>query len=283
MRKQKLPFLACVGLLAGCLTLAACGSGDSAIPQTNESVQPLQTLRVGYFESAPGSFTASSGELSGWEVELINEAARNLGLNAEFVAMQFSEIIPEVESGNVDLGVASIFDTPERQVQVDFVNYFQGGTAWAALTSTIQAPFDPCGWSVAGIKGTAQLAQFLPSVSTQCLTQGKDPITILTVDNVLNAVDLVRLGEVDAFVADSPVVAYAVQSSGGQLAQAGVVEEIQLYGMAVSKDNPSLSADLTQAFANLMSDGWYERLLGKWGVEDGIVANFGINGGGAGD
>jgi ABC-type amino acid transport substrate-binding protein len=51
----------------------------------------------------------------------------------------------------------------------------------------------------------------------------------------------------------------------------------------VSKDNPSLSADLTQAFANLMSDGWYERLLGKWGVEDGIVANFGINGGGAGD
>ncbi len=90
-----------------------------------------------------------------------------------------------------------------------------------------------------------------------------------------------RSGGADAVSADFPVAAYAVKTSGGgkDFQIVGGQVEAAPYGIAVAKSNTQLRDALQAALNAVIKSGEYEKILQKWGAQDGAVKESVINGG----
>src|SRR6266540_2238599 len=78
-------------------------------------------------------------------------------------------------------------------------------------------------------------------------------------------------------VAVSPVVAYAVKQTNGQLELLGDIYDSAPYGYVVKKDQTDFAQALSGAVAALISDGTYKQILSKWGVDAGAISSSAVN------
>ena len=78
-------------------------------------------------------------------------------------------------------------------------------------------------------------------------------------------------GKADAMLADSPVVAYAVEQSKGKLEPLGDIYDSAPYGYVLPKDGKAMGEAIVAALKSLKSDGGYEEALKGWGVESGAI------------
>jgi len=294
MRRSKLMVSV---LSAGLMVLAGCGSesldtgekkgGDvkvsvdkAAADLVPQAIKDKGTLTIGTDASyAPSEFLAGDGEtIEGFDIDVFKAVAGVLGLKVDFKPASFDTIITGVTSGKYDAGVSSFTINDERKKQVNMVSYFSAGTQWAAPSGK-GGDIDtdkPCGLSVAVQKGTVQQEEDLPAKEKACKTAGK-PIKVLVYDKQDQATAAVANGKADAMLADSPVVAYAVEQSKGKLEAAGDIYDAAPYGYVVAKKNTDLADAFVKALEKLKEDGGYEKALKDWGVEAGAIDTFAVN------
>ncbi|WP_022911063.1 ABC transporter substrate-binding protein [Aestuariimicrobium kwangyangense] len=298
-----------VGLLS--LTLTACGStqlpggepssaastGSSASASASASSKPITgtlddalaakvpaaikqkgTLIDGSDASyAPNEFMDTDGKtIIGMDVDLMNAVATTLGLKVQYNNAGFDTIILGVTSGKYDIAVSSFTINDQRKKQVSMVQYFNAGTSWAAKPGSNLNPDDMCGKTVAVQKGTVQVDD-IQARDKACTGAGKPKITIVVEGEQSKATADVISGKADAMLADSPVVAYAIGQTNGQLEQVGTMYDAAPYGIVVSKQNAEFAAVIGEALAKLKADGTYEAILSKWNNSDGAVAEFPVN------
>lgn len=226
---------------------------------------------------APAEFKDSSGELVGFDIDLMKAIGDVLGLTVEFSEMDFAKIIPAVQGGTVDVGASAFTDTREREQIVDFVTYYSAGTMWGRRTGTSITPDSACGTTVAVQATTYQDTDELPARSQACTAAGRPAINIVGFDSQDQASNAVTVGQADAFSADSPVTAYAIKRSDGRLEMAGSMFDAAPYGWAIAKGSV-LGEALKQALQRLIDSGEYTRILSDWGVEVGAITAPVING-----
>ena len=92
-----------------------------------------------------------------------------------------------------------------------------------------------------------------------------------------DATTAVVSGKDDAMLADSPVVAYAVKQTGGQLEVVGDSYDDAPYGIAVPKDDPDFATAVQGALQGLMDGDRYVEILDEWGVSDGAIDDPQVN------
>jgi polar amino acid transport system substrate-binding protein len=297
---------AAVALAAG---LAACGSGSSGDITTTPSsgsagasasasssaggadaalaalvpdaVKSDGTLTIGTDSTyAPSEFLDTDGKtVKGFDVDLFNAVAAKLGLKTEWVSAPFDNIIPSVTtSGKYDIGVSSFTINADRVKQADMVSYFSAGTLWATAAGNPQkiAVDDACGKKVAVQKGTVQ-ADDVAARSKKCTDAGKAAITVDIYQGQDMATAAVVSGKDDAMLADSPVVAYAVQQTAGKLALLGDVYDSAPYGYVIKKGQGDFGKALVGALEAVKADGTYKAVLDKWAVPQGAVDTFAVN------
>jgi polar amino acid transport system substrate-binding protein len=137
--------------IAGCLFMvaamtlpAACGSpttpATSPVPKASfdqalhdrlpHPVKNRGVLRVGTEASyAPmESFGPDGRTIIGAEPDLGVEIGRVLGVHLKFVDTGFTNLVPKVTHGDLDLAMSAMTDTAERSRITDFVDYFSAGT-----------------------------------------------------------------------------------------------------------------------------------------------------------
>lgn len=260
-------------------------STSSAIAMTSTagaSQLPASVKKNGYITVGvdatyrPNEFKNAKGNPIGWEVELVNAVAADLGIKVRYVVSTFDSILPAIKGGKYDAGISSFTDTKEREVQVDFANYFTAGTQWATQKGKTVDPMNACGLTVAAQTGATQVDD-LKKKSADCVKAGKKAITLLSYDTQEAATAAVALGRAKAFAADSPVTADAVTQSKGKLALSGAIYGAAPYGMPTAKGSTLVKA-LSIAFNDLYKSGTYKSILKKWGVQAGAVSTFGVNG-----
>jgi serine/threonine protein kinase len=243
-----------------------------------EAIRASGTLVVGTNPPyEPSEFRDAEGNLTGFDVDLMNAIARTLNLTVEYRETAFESIIPSVQNKVFDVGMSSFFDTKEREQLVDFVTYFQAGTQWAQRPGTPVNPNNACGAKVGVASRSMQDVEELPKKSKACVATGAPPITkvdYISQDDVTKA--LVN-GDVDAMSADSPVTGDAIKHSDGALEAAGGIFDASPYGWPVAKGSP-LTESLRQALMHLIATGEYQRIMSKWGVEVGMISTPAING-----
>lgn len=86
-----------------------------------ERIRARGTLRVGYErDRLPFVFRNESGELVGFDVEMMHALARDLGVGLEFVTLGADRAVAELDRGGVDVVIGGWAVTPERLLQARF-------------------------------------------------------------------------------------------------------------------------------------------------------------------
>jgi polar amino acid transport system substrate-binding protein len=279
------------------VSLAACGeeSGSgtdsgSGAPAPSSSVDSALAAKVPADIKAAGKLTIGTDStyapneyldtdgttIIGFDVDLFNAVAGKLGLTTEWESAKFDAIIPGVGSGKYNVGVSSFTINKEREQQATMVSYFSAGTQWAAKTGATINPDDACGKKVAVQTGTVQVDD-VTARSKKCTDAGKAKITIDQYQAQSDATNAVVSGKDDAMLADSPVCAYAVKQTNGQLALVGDIYDSAPYGYVLPKDQADFGDAIKQAVAALIADGTYKSILSKWGVEAGAITDPAVN------
>jgi ABC-type amino acid transport substrate-binding protein/predicted Ser/Thr protein kinase len=226
---------------------------------------------------APNEFKSSSGEIVGFDVDLMNAVAKTLGLTPDYRETAFESIMPSVSGGDFNVGMSSFTDTKEREANVDFVTYFQAGTLWAQRTGSSVDPDAACGLKIGVTYASIQETEEVPAKSDQCVAAGVSPIDKVVYTRQDDLTAALIAGEVEAMAADSPVTGFAVKLSGGQLAPAGEIFDTAPYGWPVAKGS-GLAESLRRALEHLIQTGEYRTIATMWGVEAGMITSPVING-----
>ncbi|MCT1696023.1 ABC transporter substrate-binding protein [Corynebacterium sanguinis] len=275
-------------LLTSCVTNTEGGNPEGwepveveAVPEiaamVPESVAADGKLSVGTNPPfAPFEFKDSTGNLIGVELDLGQALAQVMGLEFDPQEMDFSMILPAVQAGSLDAGMSGFTDTEERRESYDFVNFLYAGIQWAQQPGNDVDPSNPCGLTVAVQRTTVSETDDVRPKSDACVTEGDDPITILSFDTSDNAALAALTGRADAFSADSPVTAWAVERSDGDLELVGDMFDAAPYGIAVNKGS-ELGPALAAAMQHLIDTGEYARILGQWNIDSGLLDEALIN------
>jgi len=277
-------------------SMAACGSetddsGGGAAPVTSASadagladkvpadIKSAGKLLVGTDSTyAPSEYLDADGKtVIGFDVDLFNAVGAKLGLKTEWQSATFDSIIPGVSSKKYNVGVSSFTVNKDRLKEATMVSYFSAGTQWAAKTGATVNADDACGKKIAVQTGTVQLDD-LTARSKKCTEGGKAKITIDQYQAQSDATNAVVTGKDEAMLADSPVCAYAVKQTNGQLALVGEIYDSAPYGYVLPKDQAdTMGAAIQGALKALITDGTYKTILTKWGVEAGGITDPAVN------
>lgn len=283
-------------VLVGALLLSGCGSssssssaalaaptstGSAASALVPSSIKTLGTITIGSDASyAPNEFIGTDGTtVEGMDVDLGNAIAKELGLTAKFVNSPFDSIIPALQSGKYQLGISSFTDNKQREQVVDFVTYFTAGTTWAVQSGNPKKVNidNACGLKIAVQTGTVEVDD-INARSAACTKAGKPAINIEKYQLQTDATTAVVSGKDVAMLADSPITGYAVSQSGGKLELLGKSYGDAPYGIAVPKTSGTFKDAILAALKTLISNGTYNTILTKWGVQSGAIATPVING-----
>jgi polar amino acid transport system substrate-binding protein len=226
---------------------------------------------------APNEFLDTDGKtVIGFDVDLFKAVAQKFGLTTEWQPATFDSIIPGVGSAKYNVGVSSFTINPERLKQVTMVSYFSAGTQWAAKTGATVNADDACGKKIAVQTATVQVDD-LTARSKKCTDAGKAKITIDQYQKQSDATNAVVTGKDEAMLADSPVCAYAVKQTNGQLALLGDIYDSAPYGYVLAKDQAEFGGAIAQAVQQMIADGSYKAILAKWGVDAGAITTPAVN------
>ena len=255
--------------------VASASADDSLSAKVPADIKSAGKLIIGTDSSyAPSEFLDADGKtVIGFDVDLFNQVAQKLGLTTEWQSATFDSIIPGVSSGKYNVGVSSFTINKDREKEATMVSYFSAGTQWAAKTGSTITPDTACGKKIAVQTGTVQVDD-ITAKNKKC---GASKITVDQYQKQSDATNAVVTGKDDAMLADSPVSAYAVKQTNGQLALIGEIYDSAPYGYVVGKDKTDLADALNSALQALIADGTYKSVLDKWGVSAGAITAPAVN------
>ena len=284
---------ALVAVLAGC---GAGGDGGGSAPAPAESAAPTaiptaardDALAAQVPESVsadgkivfgtdasypPNEFTAPDGTtIVGMDVEIGTAIAQKLGLAADWQNSAFPGIIPGIEGARYELGMSSFTINDERVQTVDMVSYFSAGTSLAVRAGNPDGvtPDNLCGKAVGVQAGTVQVED-IAARNQACTSAGQPAIQITELQQQTDVTLALTANRIVAFLADSPVVAYAVQTTEGAVEAVGEPYDTAPYGIALAKNQGQFAEAVRGAVQSLIDDGTYAAILEKWNVSNGAI------------
>lgn len=253
-----------LGLLL--LVLVVLPAGPAAAAQDD---RPL--VRVGTEGTYPPfSFHDSdTGDLTGYDVEVIKAVAKQAGWRLQFVETTFDAIFAALDSGRIDVVANQVTDNPEREARYglsDTYTYSRG----VIVVKT-------------GTKGITKLSDLKGRTTAQSLTSNYAEIArkagakVEGVEGFAQAAALVVQGRVDALVNDNLAALDYLNTTGSKKIEiagdaGGEVSEQKL---AFRKDDTALLQQADDALAKLKADGTLARISQKYFKIDVSVANSG--------
>ncbi|HYG79153.1 MAG TPA: basic amino acid ABC transporter substrate-binding protein, partial [Pyrinomonadaceae bacterium] len=163
-----------------------------------ERVRQTGELRVGTDATYPPFETVEGDVYSGFDIDLMNAIAREMGVRARFVNASFDGIFPALQNGSFDAVISSVTITDERRATMLFTDpYYDSGQLIAVREETqgISAPDD--------LKGKTVGVQI--NTTAQYDLEKREGVTV----NKYNTIDLALLDlqnkRIDAVVGDAPV------------------------------------------------------------------------------
>jgi polar amino acid transport system substrate-binding protein len=236
---------------------------------------------------APNEFLAEgSNDPIGWDIDLANALGQVLGLKVTVEPASFDGIIAGINAGRYDMSLSSFTDTKAREESVNFVTYYEVGTSTMVLAGNpqnITTVTDLCGRPVGAENGTTQLALLNDatvdgSVVKACTDAGKPAPIAQGFPKQTDVNSALAAGRIDAYLADTPIVAYAVKQTGDKFEKVGQDQGTAPYGIALPKDPAALTTSVQQAMQKLIDSGAYMKILDNWGVSSGAITTSAVNG-----
>jgi polar amino acid transport system substrate-binding protein len=254
---------AAVGVPAGCQpSQTKTKYPDVAGKTLGVAVSPLSPP---YIYTDPSNPT----HIIGFEADLMADWAKCLGVSWKWDVYQaFGDMVPAVQSGRDDLIQSSIFATPPRAKQVNFVVYmksFTGSIVAKGNPDHLTSLSDICGKTVAEVVGGVEVG-IAQAQSAQCTKEGKPAVKLSLYQDNATAEQQVLDGRSDIWMVDAGLAAVLVKKSPTKLQTAYSVNSGLKIGTAINKSDTQLEAAVDAALTQLQADGIIKTLLAKWGI-----------------
>jgi polar amino acid transport system substrate-binding protein len=238
-----------------------------------------QTVTVGTDASVPPlEYVSSSGQITGFEPEVVTAAATLLGLKVRYVNASFDSLIPGLQNGRYDLLASDMGVHPAREKIFDMVQDFQSGDALMALkdfSQSLQGLQSVCGLTVGAETGSTYLAD-VQAQSAKCTSDGKKAVTIESYSD-RNAEQLaLSNGRIQVLVTDQGVADYAANQLHENF-KVLVSYNINPNGIAVTRTS-GLAPAVKAAIQYLIGHGQYEQILKAWQLTDQAIPKAVVNG-----
>ncbi len=207
----------------------------------------------------PMQFVDDKGLIVGFEIDLLTEMGRQTGFTPIFKQVPWQGIFEGLDKDKYDAVCASVSITDKRKDNMVFtIPYYRVAQAVLAFADEeIKSVGDLQGKKI-GVKKETTSLQTIHNI------QGVNPVEF---DNVPEAIGALRARTIDAVICDGPVAGYyALMEKKNDLEIALVLEQekIELYGIAIKKDNKGLRNQLNRALAAVQKKNMDISLQNKW-------------------
>ncbi|MBC8104466.1 MAG: ABC transporter permease subunit [Cytophagales bacterium] len=258
MKNTMLPTSALLLMLMALLS----GSARTARAQPGalETIRQRGTLRIATDATYPPFEYREGGRLQGFDIEIGDEIARELGVSVTWIPMEWSGVLGALETRKCDLVMSGVTITDERKK----------GNAFSQ-------PYFLSGQSIARRKGdtTVKTLDDLreKTVSVQEETTGQYALLkagipktrIQKFDQLQDGLLDVRNKKSDAVVADLPALKAILRKGYPELELAQDTPFVQEnVGIVARKTEPDLLLAVNQAIERIFVDGRYARIYEKW-------------------
>lgn len=200
-----------------------------------------------------------TGEMIGFDMEIIAEVAQRAGFDYKLNTMDFNGIIPALQTGNVDIAIAGITITEEREKIVDFSDpYYDSGLRILVRNNNDDVT------EISNLEGL-KIGSKIGSTSYDFLKKNLDENEGVTPYPGSSDMYMALMsGAVDAVFYDAPNVGYFARTKGeGKVKTVGKLYEGQQYGIAL-KNGSEWVDEVNEALAAMKEDGTYKTIYEKW-------------------
>ena len=195
-------------------------------------------------------------KIVGIDAEIAALIADKLGMELEIVDVAFDSIIPGVQSGKYDMGMAGLTVNDERLEKVNFSTSYATG---------IQAVIVKEGSDIKSIDDLAGKKIGVQTSTTGDIyatgDYGEDAIT--RYDNGAVAVQALLAGKVDCVIIDNePAKSYVAANEGLKVLDTEYT--IEDYAICFAKENTELQEKVDGALKELIADGSVKAVIEKY-------------------
>lgn len=229
---------------------------------TLDAIKARGVLKIGVkYDSPPfGVLDPKTNQVEGFDIDVGRALAKAILGDAnkvQWVQVNSSTRIPLVQSGDIDMFIATATITPARLQQIDFSNvyYVAGESLLVKKSSPIKSYKDLGGKSVcttAGSTEDTEIRQLAPAANVQ------------TFDSYASCFTALQSGRIDAMTTDNTILVGYQQQDPANLALVGGLLSFEPYGIGIAKGNDSLLKAVNAALAKLVKSPDYEKMNQTW-------------------
>ncbi|PLT29005.1 transporter substrate-binding domain-containing protein [Peribacillus deserti] len=236
--------------------LSACAEKDK-LADGSELMNKDEFVFAASGEFKPFSYMTNDMKIKGFDVEVGNAVAKEMGLKPVPKRLKFKGIVEGVKTGRADAAVASHTINPLRSKHVAFTTpyYYSGPQIFTRPDSKIKTADDLKGKEVAVAKG-----------STYADVAGKYTKNLKMYDSDITALKALDGGRHDAVITDF-VTGKTARKEGFKIEGKQLIERSE-QAIVLPKDNPQLLKKVNKALENLRKDGTLKKISMKYFGED---------------
>ena len=245
--------------------LLLCALAILLAPFAHAADQPPLRWAAATDSNAPYAFYGPGNKLTGFELEIIQAIAREMGREPVFVPNDWDGLIPGLSRGLYDCVICGIEITPEKSQEVRFTNpYYVTYEQFVVKRGTPRvASLDQlAGKQVGTLSQTASFVML-----------SKIPgVIVKTYDEEVNAYADVVNGRLFGVLLDYPIAKYYAFANPNLQFTGPPFGQIS-YGIALSRTNPALLEEMNAALGRVIASGEMRDILSRWGLWTAMVAD----------
>ncbi len=224
--------------------------------------------------------------MTGASADLTEALGAVLGVKIEHATVGgLPALLAGVNSGRYQFAFGPVGDYKDREAANDFVDWVQEYVVFATVKGNpkgITSLETSCGQRISVMAG-GSAERVIKAQSDKCVADGKGAVEVQSYTDQPASILAVRSKRADAFFSSQAPLTYFVSQANGQLELTGVGQQNGFsdifQGAVVPKGSP-LGPILIDAIKVLMADGSYAAIMKKWGLENNMIKEPGLNLGG---
>lgn len=236
--------------------LSACAEKEK-LDDGSELINKNQFVFATSGEFKPFSYMNDDLTMTGFDIEVGEAIAKEMGLEPVQKRMKFKGIVEGIKTGRADAAVASHTVNPQRSKHVSFSTpyYYSGPQIFTRPDSEIKTVEDLKGKEVAVAKG-----------STYADTASEYTDNVKTYDSDITALKALSSGRHDAVITDF-VTGKTAAKEGFEIKGQQLINRSE-QAIVMPKDNPKLVKRVNEALEHLRKDGTLSEISMKYFGED---------------
>ena len=218
-----------------------------------------------------GAAACKDSTLIGFDIELAQAVGKDLGVEVEFVQINWDTKENELESKNVDLLWNGMTITPEREAAWEISEPYMLNEQVAIIRKADASKFDSLDKMLASKKWTAETG----SAGAELINDLG--ATLIGVTAQINVLTELNAGTADIGVMDSVMAGYYINETGSEYADSLMIAPVRIaledeyYGIAARKDEVALMDKINTSLAKLYADGTVGKIAETYGLTDVIL------------